>query len=76
MRLGVTTNEPTSSIRIFSLGGRKRAEWGSPRLSAAIIIPSLYLMAKTLVPVTIGCLIGFHHDRVNVQGYADTHWVC
>ena len=27
-----------------------------PRLSAAIIIPSLYLMASTLVPVTMGCL--------------------
>lgn len=31
---------------------------GAPRLSAAIIIPSLYLIASTLVPVTIGCL---HH---------------
>ena len=27
-----------------------------PRLSAAIIIPSLYLIASTLVPVTMGCL--------------------
>lgn len=31
-----------------------------PRLSAAIIIPSLYLMARTEVPVTMGCLdVGF-----------------
>ena len=27
-----------------------------PRLSAAIMIPSLYLMARTEVPVTMGCL--------------------
>lgn len=27
-----------------------------PRQSEAIIIPSLYLMARTEVPVTIGCL--------------------
>ena len=29
---------------------------GIPRLSAAIMIPSLYLIARTLVPVTMGCL--------------------
>jgi len=28
----------------------------APRLSAAIIIPSLYLIARTLVPVISGCL--------------------
>lgn len=28
----------------------------APRLSAAIMMPSLYLIARTLVPVTIGCL--------------------
>lgn len=28
----------------------------APRLSAAIIIPSLYLIARTDVPVTMGCL--------------------
>jgi len=27
-----------------------------PRLSAAIMIPSLYLIARTEVPVTMGCL--------------------
>jgi len=27
-----------------------------PRLSAAIMMPSLYLIARTLVPVTMGCL--------------------
>jgi hypothetical protein len=31
-------------------------EHDEPRLSAAIMIPSLYLMARTDVPVTIGCL--------------------
>ena len=29
-----------------------------PRVSAAIIIPSLYLIARTDVPVTMGCLRG------------------
>jgi hypothetical protein len=33
--------------------------YDEPRLSAAIIIPSLYLMARTDVPVTIGCLSRF-----------------
>lgn len=28
----------------------------TPRLSAAIMTPSLYLIARTLVPVTMGCL--------------------
>lgn len=28
----------------------------APRLSAAIMIPSLYVKASTLVPVTMGCL--------------------
>lgn len=44
---------------LFSIGlgyrcsGKERHE---PRLSAAIIIPSLYLIANTLDPVTMGCL--------------------
>ena len=32
-----------------------KRDW-APRLSAAIMIPSLYLIARTLVPVTIGYL--------------------
>ena len=30
-----------------------------PRVSAAIIIPSLNLIARTDVPVTMGCLRGY-----------------
>ena len=33
-----------------------------PRLSAAIIIPSLNWMARTEVPVTIGCLDTFRKE--------------
>lgn len=40
-----------------------------PSVSAAIIIPSLYFNARTLVPVTIGCLESvhrrvFHHKYI------------
>ena len=31
-------------------------KYDEPRLSAAIIMPSLYLIARTDVPVTMGCL--------------------
>jgi hypothetical protein len=42
-------------LRVISDGVGHDVE-GGPRLSAAIMIPSLYLRARTLVPVTIGCL--------------------
>ena len=45
-------------LKIEELFTEQRVIYGDdePRLSAAIMIPSLYLIARTEVPVTIGCL--------------------
>lgn len=40
-------------------------------MSAAIMTPSLYFKARTLVPVTIGCL-----ERQSVSGTSNTASIC
>ena len=50
----------------------RERRWGkhpdyAPRLSAAIIMPSLYLIARTLVPVTMGCLRGLGQPRDGLE---------
>jgi hypothetical protein len=46
------------SISISIAATRSNSSPSAPRLSAAIMMPSLNLIASTLVPVTIGCLKG------------------
>jgi hypothetical protein len=61
-------------------GDYRERRWGkhpdyAPGLSAAIIMPSLYLIARTLVPVTMGCLRGLGQPIDGLEmGWTD--WVC
>jgi len=45
----------------------------SPSVSAAIMMPSLYLNARTLVPVTIGCLRETYQLIFNLEKHIFTH---
>ena len=54
--------------------GERRLDY-EPRLSAAIIMPSLYLIARTLVPVTMGCLCTSKVSQGISGGWVWTDWV-
>jgi hypothetical protein len=51
------------SISMSIAGMRSNSSLNAPRLSAAIMMPSLNLIASTLVPVTIGCLNSVKKQR-------------